>query len=184
MIAKRHLLLAVAATLFSAGVAFANDAPPQGMMPHQGMMMPPPGMQPGMQQAELPKSPVEFHKLMCSEHFARESGKMAYLEAKLNLTDKQKTAWSKYSAVQLQSAAQQRDVCLSLTPKTDAKPSALEIQAMQEKELTQRLQALQAERPALQALYELLSPEQKAILDQPPHHGGGHGEHGHHGQMG
>jgi len=158
---KRTFLFALPLSLLlCGGVASAQNMPF------------PPAM--GPQMAEATKNPVEFHKSMCGEHYARKSAHLAYLEAKLNLSDKQKAAWTKWSQWELQSAQQQRDACLEITPKADGKLTAPERESMMEKQMSLRLQGLQNSRPALQTLYDLLTPEQRTIFDSAPrHHDGG-----------
>ncbi len=132
---------------------------------------------------------ADWHKKMCSEMYAHKAGRLAYLEAKLDLTEQQKAAWAKWRQADLDGAAKARSACLEAAPKGDTHPSALDREATMEKFLTLKLQSLQAERPALQAFYEVLSPEQKATFDHSlrhgHHHSGGHhGEHGEHGWSG
>lgn len=128
--------------------------------------------------------PIGWHKAMCTERFAHDSARLAYLEAKLNLTDKQKPAWQNWVQAKSQATQQERDACLSATPKTDAKPTALDREAMVEKDLTVRLQGLQAARPAFQVLYDQLNADQRAILDRPHGHHGFAGQEGHEGSEG
>ncbi|HVI51008.1 MAG TPA: Spy/CpxP family protein refolding chaperone [Candidatus Sulfotelmatobacter sp.] len=168
----------IAMPLMWASAASAETAPPA----------------PDHQMAKQPseKDLAAWHKTMCSERYAHESGHLAYLQARLELTDKQIPAWVKWAQIQTQSAEKERDACLSMAPKGDAKPSIVEREADMEKHLSLRLQSIQASRPALQNLYDVLTPEQRAVLDQ-PHEGrpgpmggpmgapGGHeGPEGHH----
>ncbi|HVI50455.1 MAG TPA: Spy/CpxP family protein refolding chaperone [Candidatus Sulfotelmatobacter sp.] len=110
----------------------------------------------------------------CGEQYAREAGRLSYLEARLNLTDKQHPAWVKWSQWVLQGAQQERDACQASHPKDHAHLNALDKETAMEKHLQLRLQNMQAARPALQDLYNQLSPEQKAILDQGGHEHKGH----------
>jgi len=123
-----------------------------------------------------------WHKKVCGEVYAHRAGGLAYLEAKLALTSQQRPAWTKWQQAQLDAAAKERSSCLEATPKAEGQHStALEHEARIEKVLTAKLQELQASRPALQALYEELTPEQKAVFDHNAcHHRHGHGGmHGH-----
>jgi len=136
-----------------------------------------------------------WHKKVCGELYAHQAAHLAYLEAKLDLTEAQRPLWTKWKQAHLDAAAKHRSACLEAGPKGDTRPTALEREALIEKILTAKLQTLQATRPALVALYDALTPEQKAVFDHASHHHGAHGmrEHGqghgesewhHHGQPG
>ena len=105
---------------------------------------------------------------MCKERFARKAAFLAYLGAKLDLTEPQQPLWDKYQRAMLDGATKLRQVCLddASIPKPSLK--ALERQNRMEKFLTARLDALHATRPPLEALYAALTPEQQALLDHPP----------------
>lgn len=137
------------------------------------------GLRPPMQQAKEPsaKDIATWHKSMCGEHFAHETARLAYLQARLELTEQQTPAFRKWAEAESQTADQERDACLVVTPKSDGAPSIIEREAHMTNHLRIRLQGLDAARPALQALYEVLTPEQRAILDRPHEgHRGGHRE--------
>ena len=104
---------------------------------------------------------VAWPKKACGELYAHQAGRLAYLEAKLDLTSQQRPAWSKWQQAQLDTAAKERSACLEAAPKAETRPNALERDAQMEKFLTAKLQALQVSRPMLQALYEQLDPAQK-----------------------
>jgi LTXXQ motif family protein len=130
------------------------------------------------------KNRSEWHQMRCTERYARKAAHIAYLEAKLALTEPQRSAWNKWRQTELDSAEQRRTACVQNQPKEGAKPTVLDREARIEKFLSTRLQQLQTSRPALQALYDALTPEQKVIFDQSTkwhrHHHHGEGEH-HHG---
>jgi hypothetical protein len=70
----------------------------------------------------------------------------------------------------LQSVAQgeqqkERQLCQQLKPREQS--TALDRMDRAQQFLSARLDALQAAKPALQALYQALTPEQRAILDHP-----------------
>ncbi|MDR3441068.1 Spy/CpxP family protein refolding chaperone [Telmatospirillum sp.] len=118
--------------------------------------------------------PVAFHKEMCTEHYAHKAAHLGYLQAMLGLTDQQQAGWNKYRQTVMDQGSKERAACLEMAPKQNAKPTVLERQAHLEKILSLELQGLQAARPALEALYESLTAEQKAIFDRSAF------EHGHH----
>lgn len=109
----------------------------------------------------------------CKEGFAREAGFLAYTGAKLELTAAQQPLWDKYRQAMLDSGAKQRQVCLDATSASPSGVTALERRDRMEKILTARLDALHATRPALEALYQAMSPEQRALLDHPRWRGPG-----------
>lgn len=119
-----------------------------------------------------------WHKEICSEHYARAASHLAYLQAKLGLSEQQSALFAKWRQAVLDQDGKERVACLDMTPKTNVRPSFPEREAHMEKILALKLQSLQATRPALEAVYNALSDEQKTIFDHAAH--GRHGEHGHH----
>lgn len=112
------------------------------------------------------KDPIAWHKDMCSNRYAGLAGRLAFLEAKLNLTDAQRPAWNAWRQARLDDAAKMRDVCVADTPtQPGTPPTILEREARLEKMLSARLAGLQARRPAMEALYAALDPQQKATFD-------------------
>jgi hypothetical protein len=110
-----------------------------------------------------------WHKDMCSEHYARTASHLAYLQAKLGLSEQQAVTFGKWRQAMLDQGAKERASCLEMAPKGSAKPTILDHEARLEKMLATKLQSLQATRPALEAAYDSLSAEQKAIFDQAVH---------------
>lgn len=123
-----------------------------------------------------------WHAQMCKDRYARRAGRMAYLEAALSITDAQRGAFDQWRNLELSAAKAHSDACLAhKAPMMDGhQPSIVERQAMMEKRLQDRLAGLQAERPALEALYASLTPEQKKLFD----HMGGRFGHRHDGHFG
>ena len=130
------------------------------------------------------KDPVAWHKEKCIDHYARETGRLAFLEAKLDLTDAQKAPYDAWQHVLLDGAAKMRDACLADVPaNAGSPPTVLDREARAEKMMSTRLASLQASRPALEALYAALTPQQKAEFDHMAMAiGHRHGWH-HHGMM-
>jgi hypothetical protein len=120
--------------------------------------------------------PAARHAEMCSDHLARESGRLAYLEAKLELTEAQKPLFGKWRQALLDSAAKHKAACLASPAGAGWGGSILDRQAEEEQTLSLKLQSLQASHSALKALYEGLTPAQRQVLDRP--------EHGHEGHQG
>ena len=124
---------------------------------------------------------AELHKAMCGDRLAHEAAHLAFVEAKLELTEAQKPLFAKFRQIVLDSAAKEKAACLATTPKADAKPTILDREAHAEAMLAAKLDGLKASKGALQALYDSLTPTQRHVLDHSGHHGGwGH----HHGMMG
>ena len=123
-------------------------------------------------------------KNMCIEHFARSAGRLAYLEAKLQLTTDQQPLWNKWADATSAGNATMRDDCIAAVPAKDTPKTALDRDSTIEKLLSDKLDALKTARPALEALYQSLTPEQRVAFDrgtQLGHRMGGHKWH-HHGQ--
>ena len=128
----------------------------------------------------------DFAKNMCIERFARSAGRLAYLEAKLQLTADQKPLWDKWEAATAAGNAAMKDDCIAGVPAKDTPSTALDRDSRVEKLLTDKLDTLKTARPALEALYQSLSPEQRIAFDHSikgPHRMGGpkwqhHGEGG------
>jgi len=112
------------------------------------------------------KDPGAWHQNFCIERYARKAARLAYLEAKLNLAAEQKPAFGKWRQVKTDAAEKRRTACQQRDWSKIKSETAVEREARVEKWLSERLQELQASRPALQALYEALTPEQKALFDQ------------------
>jgi len=126
------------------------------------------------------RDPVAWHKEKCANHYAHMAGRLAFVEARLNLTDAQKAAWDAWRQGRLDVAAKMRDACVAAVPaQPGARPTILDREAQAEKMMSARLAGLQASRPALEALYAVLTPDQKAVLDRmaTDHPGGWHHRH-------
>ena len=126
-----------------------------------------------------------WHQSMCTDRYAGEVGRLAYLEAKLAVTDAQQSAFENWKLAVLAAAKSQRDACVAQTRDPSHRPTILDREARQQTMLKVRLSALDSELPALQSLYQALSPEQKAVFDRPHREhngeGGRDGDHeGHH----
>ena len=105
----------------------------------------------------------------CEERLARRAGVIAYTVAKLNLTAEQKPLWDKLNGAIQSAADKERQLCANLPtqPGPEAQGTILDRMSRREQFLSARLQGMQQARPALEALYQALSPEQKATIDHP-----------------
>ena len=104
----------------------------------------------------------------CEERLARRAGMIAYTIAKLNLTPEQRPSWEKLRDQMQTAGDRQHQLCAALKPAAGrAQETVLDRASRREQFLTARLQAVQQTRPALEQLYQALTPEQKAIIDHP-----------------
>jgi hypothetical protein len=177
---KSLLTLSLALMLGAAGAAVAVAATAQAQAPTAqtplllaqaspqpfNRPLPPQGRGPAARRAPLSADEIaERRQAMCDDAADRMAGRLAYLEAKLDLTAAQRGAFARWRDARLSNAQRQARDCASRpVPARGADatpPSPVEQMARQEDRLRQRLAALQAERPALEALYNSLTPEQR-----------------------
>jgi LTXXQ motif family protein len=104
----------------------------------------------------------------CEERLARRAGLIAYTVARLNLTPEQKPLSDKLQSQLQASADRERQLCASLKPEGEGtQETVVDRVNRRERFLSARLQGLQQVKPALEELYQALTPEQKAIIDHP-----------------
>jgi hypothetical protein len=102
---------------------------------------------------------------ICQDRYARQAGLLAYAEAKLSLTSAQQPLFAHWKQVKLDIAKRRADACAARARPANAKmPTLIDRMAQREDMLRQQLADLDAERPALDALFKSLSPEQKQEL--------------------
>ena len=119
----------------------------------------------GMHEMMMRRSPRE----RCEERLAHRAGIIAYTVSKLNLTAEQKPLWDKLNGVVQSTADKERQLCANLPAQAGSQAQATILDRMSRREqfLSARLQGLQQARPALEALYQALTPEQKTTIDHP-----------------
>jgi LTXXQ motif family protein len=120
-------------------------------------------------------------KGFCEERVARRIGNRAYLKAKLDLKADQMPAWDAFQKAADEASAKEKAKCAALPTDMKTPPSMPDRLTRQEEMMKSRLESIQAVKPSLVALYDKLSPEQKAVLDRPmmgPGHGGPGRRHG------
>ena len=134
------------------------DSGEHGMPGHDG-----PGMRgwPMMRRMMMRGDPQE----RCTDRLARRAARLAYVEVKLNLTAEQRPLWNKVQSAAQAEGQKEAQLCASL--KAGAEPTMLDRLDRMQQFLSARLEGLQSERPAVQALYQALTPEQQAILNRP-----------------
>ena len=114
-------------------------------------------------------------KAFCEDRIARRIGNRAYLKAKLDLKADQVPAWDAFQKAADDASAKEKAKCASLPTEMKTPPSFPDRLTRHEAMMKSRLESIQAVKPTLMALYDKLSPEQKAAFDRPmmgPHHGG------------
>jgi hypothetical protein len=107
----------------------------------------------------------------CVDRIAKRAGFVAFIGAKLNLTDAQKPLWEKVVAATQAAQASERQVCAALPASADDKAKQTVIDRLNHRQqmMQAQLQAMQQTTPLFQAFYQSLTPEQKAMLDHPHH---------------
>jgi len=118
-------------------------------------------------------------KAFCEERVARRIGSRAYLKSKLDLTPEQMPAWDAFQKAADEASAKEKAKCASLPTEMKEPPSMTERLNRREDMMKSRLEAMQAVKPTLLALYDKLSPDQKAVFDRPMM-GRGMGRYRHH----
>jgi len=104
-------------------------------------------------------------KQMCEDRYAREAGRMAYLEARLSLTPSEQPLFARWKSVKLDVAKKRATDCGQQSARIDRKASTpVERMSREQDMLKKRLADLDAERPALAALYDALTPKQREAL--------------------
>jgi hypothetical protein len=101
----------------------------------------------------------------CADRLAWRAARRAYVEAKLDLTAEQRPLWDNVQNAAKAEEQKERQLCAAIKP--DGSPTLLDRMDRTQQFLTVRLDGLQAAKPAVQALYQALTPDQRAILDHP-----------------
>jgi hypothetical protein len=109
---------------------------------------------PVTREMRMPAEMTARLKQMCEDRYAREAGRVAYLEARLKLTSTQQPLFARWKEAALDIARRRGADCSQRVTQRDRK----------EEMLKRRIADLDAERPALSALYGALSPEQRESL--------------------
>jgi LTXXQ motif family protein len=101
----------------------------------------------------------------CEERLAWRAAMRAYTEAKLDLTPEQRPLWDRVESVAQTEQQKEHQLCAALKPGGDT--TMLDRLDRMQQFLSTRLEALQAAKPVVQALYQTLTPEQRTIFDHP-----------------
>jgi hypothetical protein len=116
---------------------------------------------PMMRRTMMQRDPQE----RCTERLAWRAAMRAYREAKLNLTPEQRPLWDRVQSAAQAEEQKERQLCASRTP--GAETTLPERMDRMQQFLSMRLEAVQSAKPAVQALYQALTPAQRTILDRP-----------------
>ncbi|HEY2836009.1 MAG TPA: Spy/CpxP family protein refolding chaperone [Rhizomicrobium sp.] len=125
---------------------------------------------PGAREMRMPAEMTAHLKQMCEDRYAREAGRMAYLEARLKLTSAQQPLFARWKEAALDIAKRRGADCSQRVTQRDRKErNVVERMGREEEMLKRRIADLDAERPALGALYTALSSEQREALSPNRH---------------
>jgi hypothetical protein len=152
---------------FDGAPQIAQAAPPVAAPPATGG----PALAGGPERMMRDFSPKAF----CEDRIARRIGNRAYIKARLDLKADQVPAWDAFQKAADEAGTREKARCASLPTEIKTPPSFPDRLTRQEEMMKTRLESIQAVKPTLMALYDKLSPEQKAVFDRPmmgPHHGG------------
>ncbi len=103
----------------------------------------------------------------CIDRLAWRAARRAYIETKLDLTAAQRPLWDRVEAAAQAEQQKERQLCTTL--KTATEPTVIDRMDRMQQFLSARLDGLRAAQPAVAALYQALTPAQRAILDHPFH---------------
>lgn len=101
----------------------------------------------------------------CIDRLAWRAARRAYVETKLDLTAAQRPLWDKVQSAAQTEEQKERQLCAAL--KGAAAPTVVDRMARMQQFLSARLDGLAAAKSAVEALYQALTPAQRAILDHP-----------------
>jgi hypothetical protein len=166
-IMKQHLRFLAAALIsavnLGADMALAQQGQQQmpmmgqGMMGHMGMgMMGPGNMCAGMQAMMGPRTMMNFGPMM--------EGRLAYIKAELGVAEAQISAWNDYASAVKARGTTMQDMRTAMAQATET-GSALDRLDAHTKMMESLVESLKALRPTTEALYKVLSADQKKKAD-------------------
>ncbi|HEU0096199.1 MAG TPA: Spy/CpxP family protein refolding chaperone [Rhizomicrobium sp.] len=149
IVTKAHADQATHRPVMVAALTTPDDAP------SVSRPTPPPDMLRG-----APQMRTEHRAQLCKTMYAHKVGEMAFLETKLSLTSAQTPLFARWKEAALDIAKRHESECAAPMHRAE-RASIVDRMAMEEKLLKLRLADIDAERPALAALYGALTPAQK-----------------------
>ena len=150
---------------------FAPGRPPHGPGaegPFEGP--PPPFMGPPMPPFMGPPMPPQPIRAACENRVNAEAALAGYLTSKLRLTNDQLQLWKKVEDAAQPAFAKLHAACDRLPVGPAAAPNLPDALDTVEAEISARLDLIRATRDPLRALYQTLTPEQRAALLPPMRH--------------
>lgn len=133
---------------------------------------PPPNPPPGTGGPDQREHRAMNPKAFCLDQVARRAGNRAYIRLRLDLKADQMTAWNAFAKASDDADVKDVARCNALPTEVKERPTYVERLTMEETVMKARIERIDAVKPSLQALYDTLSPEQKAVLDSPRPMGG------------
>lgn len=115
-----------------------------------------------------PFGPAAPNRAACDEDINRHAAMAGYIKSKLQLQGSQKDAWRKIEEAAEPAVEKLRQVCALLPVNAGPPPSLPDGIEIAAKQLAARAAFLQAVSGPAHALYETLSPDQRAALVPPP----------------
>jgi len=118
-------------------------------------------------------APAPQRGRFCQDIYARRAGELAFMEAKLQLTPDQQPLFARWREVSLDIAKRHESDCGARVDRFRAagqRPDMIERLNREEERLKARLAEIDAQRPALTALYDALTPTQKQDVAQSVRH--------------
>lgn len=110
----------------------------------------------------------------CEEGYAHQSGYLAYLQARLQLTADEQTLWNQWQQKLQAAALAERTDCQAQRANQGSHPNAIQREDAFLRMASARIESIKASRPELQALYGALTPAQQEVFNRfwppmPPH---------------
>jgi len=137
----------------------------EGPMPGRMELPPFPGHGPGLPGRSPPKFAPRAH---CLEDIDRHMAIYGYIRSKLQLTENQRGAAKAVDDALQSSVARLQVLCQTLPNDMVPPPGLMEAADFMEKQLSAKLDLLNAVKAPMQDLLAQLSPDQRAVLDAPP----------------
>jgi hypothetical protein len=106
-------------------------------------------------------------KAFCLDRVARRAGNRTYLKVKLDLKPEQMTAWDNFAKASDDADVKDTARCNALPTDMKERPNYVQQLTLEETYMKARVERIEAVKPSLVALYDTLTPEQKAVLDRP-----------------
>jgi hypothetical protein len=172
----RPFFLAVPVVLATAAISWASPAAALDSGaddPFELAQATPPASPPPAAGPERRGDRPAFHpKAVCLDGVARRAGLRTYLKIRLDLKSEQMTAWNAFAKAADDADAKETTRCNALPAEIKDRPGFMDRWTMMENGMKARVERMEAVKPTLVALYDVLTPEQKAVLDRPRMGGG------------